>query len=68
VVKRGAPGTPDALGVQFYGSIIKEKLVSSDHPWVEPKKMIEPLRSLKLPVADEQKILSGTARQLFGLS
>ncbi|GEP42587.1 hypothetical protein [Brevifollis gellanilyticus] len=24
VVKRGAPGTPDAQGVQFYGSIIKE--------------------------------------------
>lgn len=68
VVKRRAPGTLDALGVQFYGSIIKEKPVSSDHPWVEPKKIIEPLRSLKLPVADEQKILSGNARQLFGLS
>lgn len=25
VVKRGAPGTPDALGVQFYGSVIKEE-------------------------------------------
>lgn len=24
VVRRGAPGTPDAHGVQFYGSIIKE--------------------------------------------
>jgi len=24
VVRRGAPGTPDAMGVQFYGSIIKE--------------------------------------------
>jgi len=24
VIKRGAPGTPDALGVQFYGSIIKD--------------------------------------------
>lgn len=24
VVKRGAPGTPDAQGVQFYGSIIKD--------------------------------------------
>lgn len=24
VVKRGAPGTPDAHGVQFYGSVIKE--------------------------------------------
>jgi hypothetical protein len=24
VVRRGAPGTPDAQGVQFYGSIIKE--------------------------------------------
>jgi hypothetical protein len=24
VVARGAPGTPDALGVQFYGSVIRE--------------------------------------------
>ncbi len=24
VVRRGAPGTPDALGVQFYGSVIRE--------------------------------------------
>jgi len=24
VVSRGAPGTPDAMGVQFYGSILKE--------------------------------------------
>ncbi len=25
VLRRGAPGTPDALGVQFYGSIIKDQ-------------------------------------------
>lgn len=25
VVRRGAPGTPDAQGVQFYGSVIREK-------------------------------------------
>ena len=24
VLRRGAPGTPDAMGVQFYGSILKE--------------------------------------------
>jgi hypothetical protein len=24
VVRRGAPGTPDAMGVQFYGSVIRE--------------------------------------------
>lgn len=24
VVRRGAPGTPDALGVQFYGSVLRE--------------------------------------------
>ena len=24
VVPRGAPGTPDAMGVQFYGSVIRE--------------------------------------------
>lgn len=42
-------------------------LFSSDHPWVEPAEILNPLRSLKLPAGDERKILSGNARQLFGL-
>jgi len=42
-------------------------LFSSDHPWVQPKEILDPLRSLKLPPADEVKILAGNARQLFKL-
>jgi predicted TIM-barrel fold metal-dependent hydrolase len=42
-------------------------LFASDHPWVEPKLILDALRSLKLPAPEEAKILSGNARQLFGL-
>src|SRR6185436_1331092 len=34
-------------------------LFASDHPWVEPKLILDALRSLKLPAAEEAKILSG---------
>lgn len=40
-------------------------LYSSDHPWVQPQEILEPLRSLKLPAASEAKILGGNARALF---
>jgi predicted TIM-barrel fold metal-dependent hydrolase len=42
-------------------------LYSSDHPWVDPKLILDGLRSLKLPAADEEKILRGNARKLFNL-
>jgi predicted TIM-barrel fold metal-dependent hydrolase len=42
-------------------------LYSSDHPWVEPKLILDGLRSLKLPATDEEKILQGNARKLFNL-
>lgn len=42
-------------------------LFSSDHPWVEPNAMLDPLRSLNLPAVTEAKILGGNARQLFKL-
>jgi len=42
-------------------------LYSSDHPWVDPKLILDGLRSLKLPAADEEKILQGNARKLFNL-
>lgn len=42
-------------------------LFSSDHPWVQPAEILEPLRSLNLPAATEAKILSGNARKLFQL-
>lgn len=42
-------------------------LYSSDHPWVQPQEILEPLRSLNLPAATEAKILGGNARALFQL-
>jgi len=40
-------------------------LFASDHPWVEPRLILEALRSLKLPKADEARILGQNARSLF---
>lgn len=40
-------------------------LFSSDHPWVQPSAILEPLRSLKLPAATEAKILRENAKKLF---
>lgn len=59
---------PEAMRFALDFSSADKLLFSSDHPWVQPKEILDPLRSLKLPAADEQKILSGNARQLFGLS
>lgn len=58
---------PEAMRFALDFSGADKLLFSSDHPWVEPKEILQPLRSLKLPAADEQKILCGNARQLFGL-
>lgn len=59
---------PEAMRFALDFSSADKLLFSSDHPWVQPKEILEPLLSLKLPAADEQKILSGNARQLFGLA
>lgn len=40
-------------------------LYASDHPWVEPRVILDALRSLNLPAKEEEKILSGNARKLF---
>lgn len=42
-------------------------LFSSDHPWVQPKEILDPLRSLNLPASTEAKILESNARRLFKL-
>ena len=42
-------------------------LCASDHPWVEPELILHNFRSLKLPPADEKKILGENARKLFAL-
>jgi predicted TIM-barrel fold metal-dependent hydrolase len=42
-------------------------LYSSDHPWVEPRLILETLRMMQLPAHDEKLILSENARVLFDL-
>jgi predicted TIM-barrel fold metal-dependent hydrolase len=42
-------------------------LYASDHPWVDPKLILDGLRSLKLPAKEEAKILQDNARKLFNL-
>lgn len=42
-------------------------LFSSDHPWVEPKLILDTFQSLNLPPADQARILGGNARKLFNL-
>ncbi|GEP42447.1 amidohydrolase [Brevifollis gellanilyticus] len=58
---------PEAMSFALDFSSEDRLLFSSDHPWVEPKAILDPLRSLKLPAATEAKILGGNARTLFGL-
>ena len=53
------------FGVEMVGA--ERLLYSSDHPWVEPQLIIDDLRSLSLPAADEARIFSGNARSLFKL-
>jgi aminocarboxymuconate-semialdehyde decarboxylase len=42
-------------------------LFSSDHPWVDPKEILNPLHSLNLPAGTAAKVLGGNARMLFDL-
>ena len=42
-------------------------LYASDHPWVDPVLIKDQVRSLKLPAADEAKILAENAQRLFRL-
>lgn len=42
-------------------------LFASDHPWVDPKQILDCLKSLGLPRADEDKVLFETAHRLFRL-
>ena len=58
---------PEAMRFALDFSSADKLLFSSDHPWVQPKEILDPLRSLHLPAATEAKILRGNARQLFRL-
>jgi aminocarboxymuconate-semialdehyde decarboxylase len=56
---------PEAIRFALDFTSADKLLFSSDHPWVAPKVIYDALHSLNLPAADQQKILSGNARQLF---
>jgi predicted TIM-barrel fold metal-dependent hydrolase len=58
---------PEAMRFALDFTSADKLLFSSDHPWVQPEEILDPLRSLNLPAATEAKILSGNARQLFKL-
>ncbi len=58
---------PEAMRFALDFSGPDRPVFSSDHPWVQPQDILEPLRSLRLPAATEAKILSGNACRLFGL-
>ncbi len=53
------------FAVDFMG--VDRLLYSSDHPWVEPQLIIDSLRRVGLPAADEAKIFRGNAAKLFRL-
>ena len=67
---RGSPSVVKPLAMKFaYDMLGPDRLLfSSDHPWGEPKLILNGLRSLKLPATDEAKILAGNARQLFQIA
>jgi predicted TIM-barrel fold metal-dependent hydrolase len=58
---------PEAMRFALDFSGADKLLFASDHPWVQPKEILEPLRSLQLPANTETLILRGNARQLFRL-
>lgn len=58
---------PEALRFALDFTTPEKLLFSSDHPWVEPREILDTLRGLGLPADVEQKILADNARQLFCL-
>jgi aminocarboxymuconate-semialdehyde decarboxylase len=58
---------PEAMRFALDFSSEDRLLFSSDHPWVQPAAILEPLRSLNLPTGTEAKILRENARRLFHL-
>jgi aminocarboxymuconate-semialdehyde decarboxylase len=61
--------TPIGLAIKYAWEFAgpDKLLYSSDHPWVDPKLIIQQVDSQKLPVADLAKLYSGNARTLFNL-
>ncbi|MCZ2156353.1 MAG: amidohydrolase family protein [Bryobacterales bacterium] len=52
-------------GIDFAGP--DKMLFSTDHPWVEPKIILDTIRELHLAPDVEAKVMSGNARALFNL-
>lgn len=52
-------------GIDFAGP--DKMLFSTDHPWVEPKIILDTVRELRLAPDVEAKVMSGNARALFNL-
>jgi predicted TIM-barrel fold metal-dependent hydrolase len=61
--------TPIGLGIKYAWEFCgpDKLLYSSDHPWVDPKLIIQQVESQKLPAPDVAKIYRGNARALFNL-
>ncbi len=61
--------TPIAMAIRYgYDFAGPDKLLfASDHPWVDPRLIIDNIRSLKLSSEDENKIYCENAKQLFKL-
>jgi predicted TIM-barrel fold metal-dependent hydrolase len=61
--------TPIGLAIKYAWEFAgpDKLLYSSDHPWVDPKLIIQQIESQKLPAADVAKLYSGNARALFNL-
>ena len=53
------------FGYEFAGA--DRLLFASDHPWVDPRLIIERFEDLTLPAADRAKIYHENARRLFAL-
>ena len=58
---------PEAMRFALDFSSADKLLFSSDHPWVQPKEILEPLRSLGLSAKNENLILRDNARALFSI-
>jgi predicted TIM-barrel fold metal-dependent hydrolase len=58
---------PEAMRFALDFSGADKLLFASDHPWVQPREILEPFRSLGLSANTESLILRDNARQLFRL-
>lgn len=54
------------FAVEFNG--VQKLMYSSDHPWVMPQAIIDSVDRAGLTPSESERVYSGTARELFGLS